>query len=87
MDELETVGKNIELARTLVGWSQAELAEAMSVDQQYISKVEKGKLNISMKTLARFASALGKEPKDLLEPIRIPVIEAKKATARRRRAA
>lgn len=34
------IGKNIKLARVRKGWSQAELAHKLDVEQSYISRVE-----------------------------------------------
>jgi len=41
------------------GWSQETLAESVGVDRTYISDLERGMRNPSLKTLAKIASALG----------------------------
>lgn len=34
------IGKNIKLARVRKGWSQAELAHKLDVEQSYVSRIE-----------------------------------------------
>ncbi len=87
MTHRETVGKNIEVARTVRGWSQARLAEEIGVEQTYVSKVEKGKVNVSIDSLNRFATALRKPLGFFFQEIEIVEVESKNAQARRRKAA
>lgn len=44
---LKIIGLNIKLARTKFGLSQAELADKLSVEQSYISRVESGSVAAS----------------------------------------
>ena len=46
-------------ARKLAGMTQAELSERTGIAQGAISKIESGKANPSVKTLARLAEGLG----------------------------
>lgn len=87
MNHRETVGKNIEIARTVRGWSQARLAEEIGVEQTYVSKVEKGKVNVSIDSLNRFALALHKPLSFFFQEIEVEEVESKKESARRRKAA
>lgn len=41
--------------------SQAWLAEQLGVSRQYLSKLLKGKENLTLETIAKLSSALGKE--------------------------
>ena len=45
--------------RNNLGLSQKELADRCHVTQQFIQRIEKGKVNPSLKTASRIASALG----------------------------
>lgn len=83
MNHRQMVGKNIELARTVRGWSQAQLAEEMGVEQTYVSKVEKGKVNVSIDTLERFAAALRKPLAFFFQEIDVSEVQAKKASGKR----
>lgn len=42
-----------------LGMNQKQLAEVMNCSQQYISKVLKGRENLSLETLSKIESALG----------------------------
>lgn len=87
MNHRQTIGKNIELARTVLGWSQTRLAEQVGVEQTYVSKLEKGKVNVSIDTLERFSIALRKPLAYFFQEIDVAEVQVKKAPARRRKAA
>lgn len=87
MNHRQMIGKNIELARTVLGWSQARLAEEVGVEQTYVSKVEKGKVNVSVDSLNRFATALRRPLGFFFQEIDVAEVESKKVRARRRKAA
>jgi transcriptional regulator with XRE-family HTH domain len=42
-----------------MGMTQKSLAEIMGCSQQYVSKILKGKENLSLETLSKIESALG----------------------------
>ncbi len=52
-------GKNLRALRLEKGWSQEELAEACHIDRTYISGVERGVRNPTLKVVEQFASGLG----------------------------
>ncbi len=54
------IAKRIRLARVERGWNQSTLAEAIASNQKYISRVESGKLNMSIDRLNQIAQALNK---------------------------
>lgn len=58
-DVRQLVGNNVRARRRVIGISQAELAERMSVDRAYISGLERGERNITIITLWHTAIALG----------------------------
>lgn len=63
MNELEINRQMIVLARESRGLTQEELAEALSVKQGYISKIESGLLNVSAEYLEKISETL-RYPKD-----------------------
>jgi len=46
--------------------SQDELASAVGIDRAQISKIEKGKVNVTIETIEKLAIALGVTPRDLI---------------------
>lgn len=67
------VGGNVRRLRTEAKLTQEQLAFAAEIDLTYVGGIERGKRNPSVLVLARIASALGREPADLLgrEPINV----------------
>lgn len=60
-------GRKIKELRKKHGYTQAKLAELVFVDDKHISCIESGKNFPSSDLIARLASALLVEPKDLFE--------------------
>ncbi|MEK9658648.1 MAG: cobalamin-dependent protein [Chloroflexota bacterium] len=56
---LGLIGKRIEAERKMRKMSQQALADASGLDRAYISNVERGKQNVTIAALLRFADALG----------------------------
>ncbi len=54
--------------RKRLGKSQEELALDVGMKRSYLSDLERGTRNPSVKAIARLASALGVEPATLLQP-------------------
>lgn len=63
---LAHVGERIRAARKRARLRQSDLAQAIGTHQSYIVGVEAGEQNITLKTLARVATALGVTPMTLL---------------------
>ena len=57
-DYLIRLGENIKKHRELLGINQSALALRCDTDRQNMSRIEKGKVNISMLTLKKIADAL-----------------------------
>ena len=55
------VGKDIRGIRQAKGLSQKGLAKKLGVSQQLVSRVEKGKENISLRTLTSISRALNRK--------------------------
>jgi DNA-binding XRE family transcriptional regulator len=54
------MGQKIALMRRGIGLSQKEFADKMGVSQQLVSRVEKGRENISLITITNISRALGR---------------------------
>jgi ribosome-binding protein aMBF1 (putative translation factor) len=63
---LKNVGDNIRRRRVAAGLSQDALAERVEVDRGYISLVENGRVNLTMKMLWKFAIVLEVKASQLL---------------------
>lgn len=51
MSRLELLGQNIAYFRRQKGWSQELLAEKSDLSREYITRVERGQKNISLRKL------------------------------------
>jgi len=58
-------GKRVREARLSCGWSQDELAFELDVDRSYVSSLERGQRNPTLKTVAKVAQAFGISISDL----------------------
>ncbi len=68
-DICKIAGKNVKAARLAVDYSQEELAHEAGIDRTYVSGVERGLRNPSIKVLARLAKALKTTPAGLLSKV------------------
>lgn len=59
MDIWHLVGRNVAERRRAHGWSQEAFADRCGFSQQYLSGLEKGRRNPTLKTMAELATALG----------------------------
>jgi transcriptional regulator with XRE-family HTH domain len=64
---IRNLAKNLRAARVEKGWSQDVLAERTASDRTYVSDLERGLRNPSLKVVARFAYALGVKIGDLCD--------------------
>lgn len=62
-------GSNLRSIRESKGISQEELAELADLDRTYVSGVERGKRNISLRNIYKLASALNLPAHKLLKTI------------------
>ncbi len=60
------LGTNVRRIRECKGWSQEKLAEMAELDRTYISGIERGLRNPTVRVLQRIADALGIPAPDLL---------------------
>jgi transcriptional regulator with XRE-family HTH domain len=61
------IGRQISEIRSKNGQTQQDLEFLTGIDSAEISKYEKGKRNLTMKTMMKFAIALQVHPRDLFD--------------------
>ena len=66
MDLPKILGRNVREARHRAGLSQEQLAFEAGMKRSYVSDLERGTRNPSVKAIERLALALGVEPPELL---------------------
>jgi len=64
-DILIIVGENIREKRIKLNLTQDQLAYEAGVTREFVNKVETGKYNISLRNLAKLASVLNTDVKEL----------------------
>jgi len=70
MDLVQLLGENVRRIRKAKGVSQEELALDAGMKRSYLSDLERGTRNPSVKALGRLAAALEVEPGELLKSMR-----------------
>ena len=63
---LEAFGAVVCKLRTDLGLTQEDLADRTQFDRTYISMIERGKRNLSLLNICRFAKALGTSASEVL---------------------
>ncbi len=66
MDLVRLLGRNVRESRKRRGVSQEQLALDAGMKRSYVSDLERGQRNPSVRALGRLAEALGVEPATLL---------------------
>ncbi|ODP36563.1 helix-turn-helix domain-containing protein [Sphingomonas turrisvirgatae] len=67
MDVVQLLGANVRMHRKLKGLSQEQLALEAGMERSYVSDMERGTRNPSVRALGRLAEALAVEPDALLK--------------------
>jgi transcriptional regulator with XRE-family HTH domain len=67
MDLRDTFASNLRRLRNAKGLSQDELAYQADVSRSYLSQIEKGSFNVSLKIIGKLADTLGVEPEEFLK--------------------
>jgi len=65
MNLLVSLGKRIQSIREKQGLTQEQLEEKTGVNTKYISSIERGQKNVTVKTLMKIANGLNVEPFEL----------------------
>jgi transcriptional regulator with XRE-family HTH domain len=68
MDVVQLLGRNVRHYRKLRGFTQEHLALEVEMERSYVSDLERGTRNPSVRALGRLAQALDVEPHVLLAP-------------------
>lgn len=68
MDAVVLLGLNVRKYRKLRGMTQEQLGHETEMERSYVSDLERGTRNPSVRALGRLAEALGVEPHLLLMP-------------------
>lgn len=67
MDVVQLLGQNVRRYRKLRGMTQEQLALEAGMERSYVSDLERGARNPSVRALGRLARALAVEPMALLQ--------------------
>lgn len=57
-DFLKNFGFNLKMLRLKAGLTQAELGEKVEISEHRLSEIERGKCNLTLKTVNKIANAL-----------------------------
>ncbi|NBV29271.1 XRE family transcriptional regulator [bacterium] len=66
MKELKIIGKNVANYRKKRGLTQEDLCGITEIDRSYLSQIETGRINVTIKTLVAIAEVLKVDLKDLV---------------------
>ena len=66
MKELKIIGENVVRLRKAQNLTQEDLCGKAQIDRSYLSEIENGKMNVTIKSLVTIADALDCELKDLI---------------------
>lgn len=66
MKELKIIGKNIAKLRKMRNMTQEDLCGVAQIDRSYLSEIENGKMNVTIKALVTIAKALNCKLIDLV---------------------
>ena len=69
MDLVQVLGRNVRDVRKLRGMSQEDLAHEAGMKRSYLSDLERGQRNPTVRALGRLADALSVAPSALLADI------------------
>lgn len=69
--ELKRIGLTIRRARTALGYSQERFAEKANIHPTYVSRIERGRVNLSWDILSQCARGLRLKPSKLLARSRL----------------
>lgn len=64
---IKQFGRNVKAERVRKGITQEALAEKMDVNAQYISRIERGLKNMSLKKITALTNFIGADINDILK--------------------
>jgi len=65
----KVLARNTRFFRLERDWTQEQLAHAADIRMSYVSEIERMKRNVSIEYVEKLASALDKQPYEMLKPI------------------
>ena len=65
----EQVGEEVRRLRKQIGLRQETLADRAGISRQHLSKIETGKVDVSVSVLAALATVMGRTLGELLEDV------------------
>lgn len=68
-DAQEAVGNKVRQLRLDKGWSQDEFSDISGIHRAQVGAIERGEMNVTLRTLKTLADALGVRVKDLVEEV------------------
>lgn len=75
-------GRNLRVARLKQAMTLDDVASAIGMTNQYVSKVERGRTNLTLSTMKKLSTAVNLDPGDMLKPStpdkKAPTQQAKK---------
>lgn len=66
MEELKIIGNNIVNLRKAKSMTQEDLCGIAEIDRSYLSELENGKMNVTIKSLVAIADALEVDLKEII---------------------
>lgn len=75
---LKDIGKKIVDTRKKKGWTQEELAGKAKLHNTYIGAVERGEVNLSLKSLEKIANALSLPVIEFFRPVKFSIPQTEK---------
>ena len=67
-DYLKQLGNELRALRKHASLTQEELADRSGLNANYIGRIERGEINVTIQTLSRIARAMNAELSDIFEP-------------------
>lgn len=67
MKELIIIGRNISILRKNKNLTQEDLCGLAQIDRSYLSEIENGKMNVTIKSLVTIARALNVDLAEILK--------------------
>ena len=62
------LARNVVALRNRQGWSQEECADNLEIATAYLSRVERGIVNVTLRNLVKLATGFGIDVSELLAP-------------------
>jgi len=71
-DAAQAFGERVRTRRNDLGWSQERLADEIGLHWSYVGQVERGRRNLSLHNILKFAAGLQVDPGELIRGLTAP---------------